>query len=165
MSEIYAKFLEPTIAGDSEDKLNVGWIELESFSVNFYMPTTERRSGAGSATVGKVDMGDFNFTKIMDTSSVPLTKNSWMGTHFKKIEVKLYRGFEDGRACYLNFLFEDAVLTSSTTGASGYGLPMENYSINYGKLFVKYTPTDHATGKASSNTITAGYNRITNKAS
>ena len=71
MTDIYAMFYGPDVTGDSQDQLNQSWIEIDTLQTSFNMPTTGARSGSGSATSGKVNMGDFIFTKNMDTSSLP----------------------------------------------------------------------------------------------
>ncbi len=163
-SDIYVQFAD--IKGDSQDKLNEGWIEVESVNFGFGMPVTGERSGQGAATTGKVAVADVSFTKTMDTASLPLMKKLWTGAHFPKVEFKFYRATGSERVCYLRIELTDAVISSvGLNGMNGSGLPGESYSINYGGILVEYTPTHKGKGEAQPKPLRANLNRITNKVS
>lgn len=162
-TDIYLSFMEPEVPGDSEDNENKNAIEILSFSDGSSMPITDGRSFAGSGTSGIVQFGEFNFTKLADSATVPLLKHVWEGTHFKQVLVRCYRETGAGsRICYLEITMEGAVIVSVQLSAASSGLPAEIYAIDYSKITYKYTDTDKVTGK-SKNPQAISYNRVSNE--
>ncbi|GIV53611.1 MAG: hypothetical protein KatS3mg039_0129 [Candidatus Kapaibacterium sp.] len=164
-TDIYLFFKSPDIAGDSEDKENKGAIEILSFSDGSSMPTTDGRSFAGSGTSGIADFRTFQFSKLVDSASVPLMKHCWQGTHFAEVLVKCYRTTGDGqRICYLEIKMEGCVITDAAWSASNGGLPGETYSLDYGKITYTYADTEKLKGSQKAQKVVS-YDRVTNKVS
>jgi type VI secretion system secreted protein Hcp len=162
-TDIYLYFKQPDVPGDSEDNENKDAIEILSFSNGSSMPITEGRSFAGSGTSGIANFGEFNFTKLADSATVPLLKHVWEGTHFKQVLVRCYRATgPNSRICYLEITMEGAVIVSSQLSAGSSGIPTEGYAIDYSKITYKYMDTDKVTGK-SKNPQAISYNRLSNE--
>lgn len=163
-SDIYLKF--DGIDGDSEDKLNPKWIEIDNLQMSFSMPVTSERSAQGSATSGKVEVSPISFAKTMDTASLDLIKRAWTGCHTPKVEIRFYRAHGDGRTCYMRVELTDVVISAvGVAGMDGSGLPGENYYLDYGSIMVEYTPTKKTQGAPEPKPQRALLNRITNKVS
>lgn len=161
-SDLYIRFAG--ITGDSKDKLNEQWIEIDALSFNFGMATTDERSASGAATVGRVRASEVSFSKTMDTSSLPLFQTLWRGTHVDKVEIKLYRAHQEERICYMRVELSDVVVSSaSLSGVNGIGLPGESYTLNYGSILVEYTPTSKTAGSAQPKPIRVKLNTITHE--
>lgn len=161
MRDIYVYFYGPDIKGDSQDELNTDAIEIESWSEAQSMPTSDTRSASGSATIGKPNFSDFNFTKLYDSSSVLLMQNFIKGTEFQKVVLKCYRAYKDQRVCFLEVTMTESIISNYSFSAGSGGFPVENLSIDYGTIEYKYTDTDKKTG-AATQPKTIKYSRITN---
>ena len=71
---VYLKFSEPDITGESTDSKHVGEIQVLSWSHSFNQPTKATRSSAGGGTVEQANHSDFSFAKYLDTATDDLLK-------------------------------------------------------------------------------------------
>ena len=146
---VFLEFKEPTIKGECTDSNHKDDVELLAWSHSFSQPTSGTRSSAGGGTVEMAKHGDMSCTKYIDSSSDDLIKMCWSGKHIGKATMHCYRSDGDNKPVkYLEIEMEDVIISSFGIGGSSGDVPTEQFSMNYGVVTYKYTPTS-ADGKAS----------------
>lgn len=151
------------IPGESTDSKHKDWIEILSFHWGVTQLGTARRSEAGAAGSERVTHNDFSFVHHLDKASAKLFLACCDGTHIKNIVVELCRATGD-KTKYMDYKLYDNIITSvGPGGASGDAgsVPLEEVKINYGKIELTYTATDHQTGKPAGD-IKAGWDLVKN---
>jgi type VI secretion system secreted protein Hcp len=150
------------IEGDSTVSGHEKQIELLSVSIGANMPVGSRSSG-GSATTGKVSINDMSLVKQTDSASTGLFSAVCTGKHFDEAVISINRPDGQGNLVeYANWTLNDVVVSSYSHGAAGADVPVENISLNFGKITFTYTPTDAATA-AAQGALTAGWDVGQNK--
>ena len=150
------------IDGESTDDGHGKWIELESFS-HGVSQAVSAASGTGGRTGGRADFQDFTVVKTVDTSTPDLNIYCASGKHIPKIEVEICLA-SDKKHCFLKYTMEDVVVSSVRPGGSSAGAenkPLEELSLNYGKIKWAYTPIDHKGNPGSK--VDRTWNLETNK--
>lgn len=136
------------IPGESTDDGHKEWIELDSWSTGHTQGAGGSTSTAGARTAGRVDMQDFHFTKKVDKASAALAFHCANGKHIKEAVLEVCRASEK-KEKYLEIKMNDVVVSSYQLAGSGSSdsVPMEQLSLNYGRIEWIYTEMDHKTGK------------------
>ena len=147
----YLKFETPGITGGSTDANHKGEIEVLSWSQSFSQPTSATRSTAGGGTVERAHHSDFSFTKYFDNASDDLLKYCWNGKHIGKATFTCYRADGENKPVeYLKVLMETVVVSNVSLGGGAGDVPIENVSLNYGKVTYTYVPQKPEDGTAGS---------------
>jgi len=134
------------IPGESTDEKHKDWIEILSYSHGVSQSGAGSRSSGGAATSGRCNHQDFSIVKTLDKASPDLNLICCNGKHIKKMTLELCRATGDKQP-YMDYLFEDVIISSVSIGGGGGGIPTESVTFNYGKLNWVYVETDHETGK------------------
>lgn len=147
----FIKFIGPDIAGSSTLKGHETHIEVMSWSYGCSQPAQAVRSTGGGGTIEKVHHSPFTFTKQLDTASDDLLKMCWTGKHIDKATFAAYRASGDAGASqsgvkYLTIELETVIVQDMTISGSEGIQPMENVSLNYGKITFTYDPQEPAKG-------------------
>lgn len=146
---VYLKFTEPAITGESTDSKHVGDIQVLSWSHSFNQPTKATRSSAGGGTVEQANHSDFSFSKYLDTATDDLMKYCWNGKQIGKGVLSCYRSDGDDAAIlYLEVAMEDIIVSNISIGGGQGDLPTENISLAYGKVTYTYKSQKPDTGDA-----------------
>jgi len=149
------------IAGESTDDKHKNWIEVLSYSHGVSQSGAGSRSTGGAATGGRCDHQDFSIVKTLDKASPTLNLYCSNGTHIKKMKMELCRA-TGSKEPYMNYLFEDVIVSSVSIGGGGGGMPTESVTFNYGRIDWVYVETDHETGKKKGE-VKKWWDLITNK--
>jgi type VI secretion system secreted protein Hcp len=134
------------IPGESTDEKHKDWIEVLSYSHGVSQSGAGSRSSGGAATSGRCNHQDFSIVKTLDKASPELNLYCCNGKHIKKMTLELCRATGDKQP-YMDYLFEDVIISSISIGGGGGGIPTESVTFNYGKVEWVYVETDHETGK------------------
>jgi type VI secretion system secreted protein Hcp len=146
---VFLKFEEPTIEGESTDSKHAGDIQVLSWSHSFNQPTKATRSTAGGGTVEQANHSDFTFSKYLDTATDDLMKYCWNGKQIGKATLSCYRSDgEDASILYLEVKMEDIIVSNISIGGGPGDLPTENVSLAYGKVTYTYKSQKPETGDA-----------------
>lgn len=146
---VFLKFTEPAIAGESTDSNHKDEIQVLSWSHSFNQPTKATRSSAGGGTVEQANHSDFNFAKYLDTATDDLMKYCWNGKQIGAAVLSCYRSDGDNAAIlYLEIKMEDIVVSNISIGGGQGDLPVENISLAYGKVTYTYKSQKPDTGDA-----------------
>jgi type VI secretion system secreted protein Hcp len=112
------------------DVLSWSWGESNSGTAGF----------GGGDGAGKVVMQDFHFTKRADKASPSLMLYCATGTHVKKAVLSARKAGKEQQT-FLTFTLSDVIISSFQTGGSnGDVIPVEQVSLNFGKIEWEYKP-------------------------
>lgn len=129
------------IEGESTDAKHKGEIEILSWSWGASNPSSSSQGGGGGA--GKVNVQDFSFVHLYDKASPKLMESCCNGKHFQKVELTVRKS--GGQPVeYMKVTFTDILVSSFQVGgnASSDPLPMEQVSLNFAKIEVRYLETN-----------------------
>lgn len=153
------------IPGESTDDKHKDWIEVLSYSWGVKQSGGGgSKSTAGARATGRSDHEDLTFVHSLDKASAKLFLACCNGTHIKEITMTLNRATGDKQK-YMEYKLNDVLISSLKPGGSTQGeeaIPMEEVSLNYGKITLTYTATDHKTGKPAGD-ISANWDCTINK--
>ena len=142
------------VEGESESASNPGEFEILSWSHSFTQPTSPTRVSAGAGTVEKAHHSDLTFTKYMDKGTPPVLKACWNGKQMEKATLTCYRsdGAEDGQPLkYLTIEMDEVVISNVSVSGGAGDIPIENISLNYGKVSYNYMPQNKGSGQGEGN--------------
>jgi type VI secretion system secreted protein Hcp len=148
------------VDGESTDDKHKGEIELESWSVG--AANAGSFSSGGGGGTGKVAMQDFHFVKKTDKASAKLFTSCATGEHIKTATLVCRKAGGDQQE-FLTVILSPVLVSSYQTGGSAGSdvIPMEQISLNFGKIEYKYKAQD-AKG-ALGGEVVGGWDQTTNK--
>lgn len=133
------------IPGESTDDKHKEWIELLSYSHGLSQPASAA-SATGGRTAERVNVEDLSVVKVLDKATPLLHLACCDGRHIPKVEMELCEAGGDKHA-YMKYVLEDVIVSGVRPGGSaesGDTKPMEEVSLNFGKISWEYTPLGHA---------------------
>ena len=144
--DMFIKIEGGGIVGESSDSKHKEWIEISSFSRGVTQAAGGQRSTSGAPAGARADFSDVTITKELDKASPKLMIACAQATALSKVTIEFCRAVgEKGK--YMEYILEDAIISSVSTSGGGGGLPQESISFNYGKITEKYYLTDQKSGK------------------
>jgi len=125
------------IAGESQDAIHKGEIQLESFSWGTSQSGTSGYGGGAGA--GKVQMQDFNFLMKHSKASPKLMLACASGEHIRKA-VLTARKAGGQQQEYMQIILSDVLVSSygTTAHTSGDEIPIDQISLNISKVEYEY---------------------------
>jgi type VI secretion system secreted protein Hcp len=151
------------IPGESTDEMFKDWIEVLYHNVGVAQSASAVVSTSGGATSGRASFQDFVITKLVDKASPKLWIACSDGTHIKEITLALCRASGSKKLKYMEIKMSNCIISSYNLVDGGDGsLPMEQFSINYGKMEMTYTQQKRADGSGGGN-VAAAWDLQTNK--
>ncbi|CAB3639812.1 Hcp family type VI secretion system effector [Trinickia soli] len=140
MKDIYLKFGNPAIKGESADKDHKDWIEINSWNHTITQPRSAMSGTAGGATTERCEHADMAFSKDLDVVSPLLYQHASGGTTFDEVTVDFMRSDGEGnRVKYLEIKMKYVIISSVNPSVVGEGLPTEQFSLKYAAVQWKYT--------------------------
>jgi type VI secretion system secreted protein Hcp len=152
------------VDGESLDSKHTGWIELLGFSHGMNQPSSGTRGSAGGAATGRTIHHDFVITKYVDKASPKLYEAVSNGKALKKITIEACRA-GGSQLVYYSVVLEEVLISNVTVhkgSGSAQDLPVEEISLNYGKIEWTYTQQKRADGSGGGN-VTAKYDLTAGK--
>jgi len=135
MANLFLKL--DTIAGESTDDKHKGEIEVESFSWGL---TQAGGSVGGGGGVGKAQFEDLTLVAPTSSASPKLFVAAASGQHLKEANLTVRKPGEQPAEFY-KIRLEDVLVSSfHTVGAEGDEAPVDQFSLNFGKILVSYSP-------------------------
>jgi type VI secretion system secreted protein Hcp len=129
------------IRGESKDARHPDEIEVESFSLSATgAGAGSRSSGAGA---GKATISSFTITKKLDKASPALFAAAVGGKHLKFADVVFTRKAGRGQQEYLEFKFNEVLISGVQQGSGGGGGAKEQVTLNFAKATESFLGTDH----------------------
>ncbi len=151
-----------SVQGESTDEKHINWIGIYSYSHGLSQTGSGSVSTHGARTTGKVDHQDFHITKRIDKSSPSLFIHCCTGKHFPKVlfEICVNTG---GKEVIEKYTLEHVLISSLTCGGGdGQDFPVEQVSLQYGKIKWEYFPIAAKDGKKGGACV-AEWDLMTNK--
>lgn len=149
------------IDGESTDDKHKDWIEVLSYNWGVSQMASATASSSGGGGVERADLQDLSIVKLMDSSTPKLFQSCAKGEHIKEVRLELCRAGGD-KLKYMEYILNEVVITSVSTGGGGGGEPTESVTFNYGKIQQIYTKQKRADGSGGGN-VPAGWDLIANK--
>jgi type VI secretion system secreted protein Hcp len=153
-TNMYLKFTEPEIKGSSTAGEHKDEHEVLSWSHGFVQPTSPTRSTAGAASVEQATHQNLTFTKYLDAGSTELLRSCWGGTQHAKVVLHCFRsdGAKDNKPVeYLNVTMEHVIISNYSVSGGPGDVPVENISLDYGKVTYTYQEQKHEDAKTGAN--------------
>ena len=148
------------IEGESHDSKHKNEMEIMSWSFGATQ-SGSMHSGGGGGT-GKVAMQDLSITKIMCKASPKLMLACANGEHITKATLVARKAGKEQQEYYKIVLTDVLVSSYNTSGHSQSGLPMDQISLNFGKIECEYK--EQKIDGSLSGIIKTGYDLNQNKA-
>lgn len=151
------------IPGESTDDKHKDWVEILSYSLSVDQPQSAAASFGGGATSERAEFSNFSVVKALDKTSPKLFLYCANGTHIDDVTIELCRAGGD-KLKYMEYKMTNCIITSVRPGGSSGGaetLPLEEVSIDYGKMEITYTQQKRKGGGGGGN-IKAFWNLETN---
>ena len=145
------------IDGESTDDKHKGEIDVVSFSWGVQQMGTHQTGGGGGA--GKASPSDVNLTMATCKASPKLYLACATGEHIKTAKL-VVRKAGGGQQEYLTVTMSECLVSSFQTGGNG-DVPIDNFSLNIGKMEFEYKP-QKADGTLDS-PVKTGYDYKLNK--
>lgn len=145
------------IKGESQDAAHKDDIQLLSWSFGATQGGTQAMGGGGGAA--KVQMHDFHFVKYVDKSTPKLLLACANGEHITKATL-IARKAGKGQQEYLKITLSD-VLVSSYHSSGANQVPVDEISLNFGKIEVEYK--EQTKDGTLSGVVKSGYDLKQNK--
>lgn len=140
MHDIYVKFGQPDIKGESQDKDHPQWVEVSAWNHVIRQPKSATASTAGGHTAERCEHGEMVFVKDIDVVSPQLYQACSGGTTFGDITIEFMRADGEGkRVNYLNVQLKNAIVASVSPSVNGEGLPTETFTLKYAAVQWRYT--------------------------
>jgi type VI secretion system secreted protein Hcp len=140
MLDIYLKFGNPAIQGESQDKDHANWVEVKSWDHSIVQPRSATSSTSGGHTSERCEHGDMVFTKEIDKVSPLLYQHASGGTTFDEVTIDFMRSDGEGqRVKYLEIKLKYVIISSVTPSVQKEGLPVEQFSLKYAAVQWKQT--------------------------
>jgi len=151
MKDIYIKFGNPAIKGESQDKDHAHWIEASSWTHHITQPKSATASTSGGFTAERCEHGDMVFTKDIDVVSPQLFQACSGGTTFDEVTVDFMRADGEGkRVKYLEILLKNVIVSSVSPAVQNEGLPTETFALKYAAVQWRYTQQKIGGGQGGS---------------
>ncbi|HEY3853914.1 MAG TPA: type VI secretion system tube protein Hcp [Verrucomicrobiae bacterium] len=130
------------VNGESQKDGYQQQIEIESFS--WGATQTGGHAVGGGGGVGGVNMGDFQFTTKMNSSSPVLMQGCASGKPYPTA-VLTARKAGGSQQAYLTWTLSNVFVSSYNTGGSGGSdaIPMDSFSLSFSKVVVSYKPQNN----------------------
>jgi type VI secretion system secreted protein Hcp len=147
------------IPGDSMDKVHKGEIEVESWSWGVVNEGSPGSGGGGGA--GRASFQDFHFVTKISKASPQLFLSCATGVHHKDATLSGRHAGASPSGDFLKYKLSDVQVTSVQHAGGGSDLPVEQFSLSYGRFEITFTPQDPDGSPGSP--ITAGFDVKMNK--
>ena len=128
------------IEGDSLDKVHKGEIDVESWSWGVVHEGSPGPGGGGGGA-GRASFQDFHFVAKISQASPQLFLSCATGVHHKDATLSGRRaGGDKTSGDFLKYKLSDVQVTSVQHAQGGSDLPIEQFSLGYGRFDITFTP-------------------------
>lgn len=111
--------------------------------------------------MGKVQVHDFSFSKLMDKASPKLFEYCATGKHIPSIILTCRKAGGEQQE-YLKVTMKEVIISSFTnSGSGGANLPVESVTLNFGTIELEYKPQDEKGNLGG--VVKSGWNALKNE--
>lgn len=151
------------IKGESTDKNHKDWMDIDQISWGVHRNITSNTATQSDRESANAEISDLTLTRRMDSATPNLFIESCCGKG-KTVVIHLCKtGTGSGTDTYMEYTLKNALITDYTVDAESQGQerPVENVTISFQDVEVKYTPYDDD-GNAEA-AIAVGFDTTTNE--
>ncbi len=149
------------VDGESTDDKHKNEIDLSTWGFGAATPTTVSPGAGAGAGAGKVSLHDFRFTKKIDKASPKLFQACCSGTHLKTATLTCRRAGPSPFEFVTVTLGNVVVDSYDASGATASGEPLEQVSLAYATIQIRYTP--QAADGSVGGLVSGGWDALANK--
>ncbi|HZN60900.1 MAG TPA: type VI secretion system tube protein Hcp [Planctomycetota bacterium] len=133
------------IEGLSRPGHYAGWHEVTSLA--WSMNNTAGGGGSsGFTAMGRIQVGDINFTKGTDKSSALFIQNCTTGKHMAKVEINFTAGTQQSQK-YAVMTLEHVLISSYSVSCDSENFPVEAMTLSFTKYALEFSKLDPESGK------------------
>jgi type VI secretion system secreted protein Hcp len=147
--DCFLKLEGPDLKGEARAAGHEDEIEVRSWSWGLSQAGAMHQ--AGSRGVGKASVQDLRLIKQVDAATPGLVQACLSGTQFQKATLVCLRAGGDGRGIPYVTIVMQRVLITALDDAGGGEAPLENLSLNFAEVILRYT-RQNADGSAGDET-------------
>ncbi|MBU6955660.1 MULTISPECIES: Hcp family type VI secretion system effector [unclassified Hahella] len=118
------------------------WIRLDSFQFGVGRHITMEAGHMSNREATRPSISEISVSKLMDTASSGLFKESLTGTAGVKVLVDIVRTQADKIEKYVSYEMEDVMVSSYSISAGAESAPAESISLSFSKVTMSYTAAD-----------------------
>ncbi len=137
------------VKGSSADAGHKDWMDATNWNVGAHHPGGFKHGGAGST--GKTAFTDLSFSTHLDSAYPDMFLFCSNGKTISKVKLECIKETGDSKLKYLTVTLENCIVSSCSSSTHG-DRPSANYSFNFAKMTVDYTP--QAKGGSGSGAVT-----------
>lgn len=130
------------------DSVIKGELKLDSFMIGAHANIGSQSSGAGA---GKATIQSFTITKQLDASSPLFFQGEAHGTDYKEMTISFERKAGSKQQTYLEYKFQDVIISSIIDGTSYKETPTEEVTFNFQKCTETLLPAVRGASPVSFN--------------
>ncbi|OZG71769.1 hemolysin-coregulated protein [Hahella sp. CCB-MM4] len=146
---IYMNYNQLNVKGNVTAEGYKDWIRLDSFSFGNSRHLTMEAGHMSNREATRPVLSAVTISKLMDTASSGLFKESLTGDSGVKVVIDVVRTSADKIEKYVSYELEDVIISDYKVTAGGESAPSEALSLSYSKLTMSYTAADRANKGAS----------------
>lgn len=126
-----------------------GHMAVDSFSFGVGRGITMEAGNMANREAGRPSISEITLSKVADNATTSIFKESVSGSKGKKIELKFVKTGADKVTEFMTYELEDALVSGYSMSAGAEGEPIENISLSFSKIMVKYNDFDKSNKSAS----------------
>ncbi|OZG70975.1 hemolysin-coregulated protein [Hahella sp. CCB-MM4] len=120
------------------------WIRLDSFQFGVGRHITMEAGHMSNREATRPSISEVAVSKLMDTASSGLFKESLTGDAGVKVQIDVVRTAADKIEKYVSYELEDVMISSYSVSAGADSAPSEAISLSFAKVVMAYTAADRA---------------------
>ena len=124
-------------------------MSVNSFSFGVGRGITMETGNMANREASRPSVSEITLSKLVDKATTSIFKESVSGSKGKKIILKFLKTGDGKDVEFMTYELEDALVSAYSISASGTGQPMENISLSFSKIMVKYNDFDKNNKSAS----------------
>jgi len=141
---IYMNYDELKVKGNVTAEGYKDWIRLDSFQFGVGRHITMEAGHMSNREATRPSISEVAVSKLMDTASSGLFKESLTGDAGVKVTIDIVRTAADKIEKYVSYELEDVMISSYSVSAGADAAPGETISLSFSKVTMAYTAADRA---------------------
>lgn len=128
------------INGDATHETHKQWMDIQSMHWNVSRNVNTLAGAAANREASEPAVSEVTLTKVSDSSSTKLFQEACTGRQGREATIHMVTTGSPGEV-YIEYKLHNALVASYTVSSTG-DRPVEQVTLNFTKMEVKYTPYD-----------------------
>jgi len=142
------------IDGNVTAKGHEKWIEIYDFSFSVDRAISTQPGNTADREAGDPDISEIEIKKLLDSTTPKLFGEATVGKSIEQVKIDFVKT-GDSLTTYMEYTLTDVMFSTYSVSADGGNMPVENLSLNFAKIEMKFTPSD--VKDAAQSAQSAGY--------